>query len=80
MSYQATEERCGSYLWLLYSSFSNHITSNKSLFSSLDSSIITNIELGDDFMIQSNEKGNIPIYLQRKIKRILFMSFSIYHI
>ena len=71
LSYQATEEHCSTDLWLLDSSCNNHMTDDKSLLSSLDSSIVTNIELGDDFMIQSNEKGNIPIYLQRKIKRNL---------
>ena len=57
LSYQATENHCNSDLWLLDSGCSNHMTGNKSLFSSLDSSVITNIKLGDDSLVPAKGKG-----------------------
>ena len=65
LSYQATEEHCSSDLWLLNSGFINHMTGNKSLFSSLDSSIVTNINIGDDFLVPTKGKGIVPIFTKQ---------------
>ena len=62
LSYQATEEHCCSDLWLLGSGCKNHMIGNKSLFSSLDSSIVTNIKLGDDFLVPAKGKGTIHVF------------------
>ena len=61
LTYQATEGHCSSNLWLLHSGCSNHMTGNKSLFSSLDSSVVTNIKLGHDSLVPAKGKGIIPI-------------------
>ena len=68
LSYQAIEEHCSSDLWLLDSDCNNHMTGNKSLLSSLDSFVVTNIKLGDDFMVL--EKGKcIFLVLTKKNER-----------
>ena len=64
-SYQATEEHCNSYLRILDSDCSNHMRSNKSLFSSLDSSGVTNIKLGNDFLDPAKGKGIVPIFTKQ---------------
>ena len=70
LSYQATEEHCSSDLWLLDSSCSNHLTGNKSLFSSLDSSVVTNIKLGDDSLIPTKVKGIVPVLSNQNEKNV----------
>ena len=65
LSYQATEEQYRSDLWLLDSSCSNHMTGNKSLFSSLDSSVIKNIKLGDDFLVPAKGKGIVYVLTKK---------------
>ena len=77
LSYQATEEHCSSDLWMLDSSYSNHMIGNKSLFSSLDSSVVTNIKQGDEFMVPAKGKGTIPILI-KKMKRNSFMRCFMY--
>ena len=59
LSYQATEEHCSSYLLLLDSGCSNQMKGNKSLFYSLDSSVVTNIKLGDDILVPAKGKGTV---------------------
>jgi hypothetical protein len=50
LSCQVTEEASNSHdLWLLDSGCNNHMTCNKYLFSSLDSSVTSQIKLGDDY-------------------------------
>ena len=62
LSYQATENHYSSDLWLLDSGCSNHMIGNKSLFSILDSFAVTNIKLGDDFLVPAKGKGTIHVF------------------
>ena len=77
LSYQETEEHCNLDLWLLDSGYNNHMTGNKSLFSSLDSSVVTNIKLGDKFLVPTQGKV-LFLYLQSIMRRNLFMGFYMY--
>ena len=52
---------------------------NKSLFSSLDSSIVTNIKLGDDFLVQAKGKGIIPILTKQNEKMAIHEVFYVPH-
>ena len=79
-SYQATKEHCNSYLWLLDSSCSNHMTGNKSLFSSLDSFVVTNIKIGDDFLVPAKGKGTIPVLTKENEKKFIHEVFYVPHL
>ena len=68
LSYQAIEEHYRSDLWLLDSSCSNHMIGNKSLFSSLDSSVVTNINIGDDSLVPTKGKGIIHVLTKKNEK------------
>ena len=80
LSYQATEEHCSLDLWLLDSSCSNHMTGNKSLFSSLDSSSVTNIKLGNDFLIPTKGKVTIPLLTKQNEKKFIREVFYLPHL
>ena len=56
------------------------MTGNKSLFSSLDSFIVMNIKLGDDFMVPSKEKGNIPILTKKNEKKFIHEMLYVPHL
>ena len=58
-SCQAIEECESTNLWLLDNAYSNHMTSDKSLFSSLDISIKTKVKSGDDYLVYVQGKGTI---------------------
>ena len=66
--------------WLLDSGCSNHMTCNKSLFSSLDSSIVTNIKLGDDFLVLAKGKGSVPIFTKQNEKKFIHEVFYVPHL
>ena len=80
MYYQATEEHCSSYLWLLDSSCNNHMTSNKSPFSSLYSYVVTNIKLGDDFLVPAKGKGFIHVLTKQNEKKFIHEVFYVPHL
>ena len=77
LSYQATEEYCNTYLWTLDNGCSNHMTGNKSLFSSLDSSIVMNIKLRNDFLVPSKGKGIIPVLTKQNEKKFIHHVFYV---
>ena len=77
MSSQATEEHYSSYVWLLDSGCNNHMTGNKSLFSSMDSSVVTNMNLGDDSLVLAKGKGIVPV-LSNQNEKCPFMRCFMY--
>ena len=79
LSYQAIEDHCSLDLWLLDSGCSNHMTGNKSLFSSLDSSVVTNIKLGDDFLVLAKGKGIVSVQ-SKKNENNFIHDFYMYYI
>ena len=46
------------------------MTGNKSLFSSLDSSIVTNFNIGDDFLVPTKGKGIFPVLTKQNEKKL----------
>lgn len=58
-SCQSIEECERMDLWLLDSACSNHMTSNKSLFSRLDVSVKTKVKLGDGYLVDDQGKGSV---------------------
>ena len=53
------------------------MTGNKSLFSSLDSSVVMDIKLGDDFMVPAKGKGIIPVLTKKN--EFFFIHEVFYH-
>ena len=80
LSYQATKDHCNSDLWLLDSGCSNHMTGNKSLFSSLDSYVVTNIKLGDDSLVPAKGKGIIHVLSNQNEKMSIDEMFYVPHL
>ena len=80
LSHQATEEHCNSYLWLLDNGCNNHMTCNKSLFSSLASSVVMNIKLGDYFIVPANGKGNVLVLTKKNEKKCIHDVFYVPHL
>ena len=80
LSYQAIEEHYRSDLWLLDSSCSNHMTGNKSLFSSMDSSVVTNINIGDDSLVPTKGKGIIHVLTKKTEKMSIHEVFYVPHL
>ena len=68
LSYQSSEEHCSLDLWLLDSSCNNHMIGNKLLFSSLDSSVVTNIKLRNDFLVPTKGKGIVLVLIKKNKK------------
>ena len=56
------------------------MTGNKSLFSSLGSSVVTNINLGDDFLVPAKGKGTIPILTKKNEKKFIHEVFYVPHL
>ena len=50
------------YIWFLDSACRNHMTRNKELFSSLDTSIQSEVKLGNYYKVKVNGKGVIVVY------------------
>jgi hypothetical protein len=61
-------------LWLLDSGCNNHMTGNKDLLSCIDSSISSDITLGDDSLVQVQGKGTVPILTKQDVKKDIKMS------
>ena len=80
LSYQPIEEHYNLDLWLLDSGCTNHIISNSSVFSSLDSFVITNIKLGDDFLIQAKGKCTIPVLTMKNENKFIHEVFYVPHL
>ena len=49
-------------IWFLDSACSNHMTGSKELFSSLDTSIQSEVNLGNDCKVKVNGKSVIVVY------------------
>jgi hypothetical protein len=60
LSCHKTEEQ-HKELWLLDSGCIDHTTSNIDLLSCIDSSISSDITLGDDSLVKFQGKGTVPI-------------------
>ena len=56
------------------------MTGNKSLFSSLDSSVVTNIQLGDDSLVLAKGKGIIPVLTKQNEKKFIHEVFYVPHL
>ena len=56
------------------------MTGNKSFFSSLDSSVVMNIKLGDDFLVPSKGKGTIPVLTKKNEKKFIHEVFYVPHL
>ena len=80
LSYQATKEHYSLDLWQLDSNCSNHMTGNKSLFSSLDSSIVINIKLGDEFLVRAKGKGTIHVLTKKNENKFIHEVFYVPHL
>ena len=53
---------------------------NKSLFSSLDSFVVMNIKLGDDFLVPTKGKGIVPILTKQNEKKFIHDVFYVPHL
>ena len=58
-------------IWFLDSVCSNHMTINKELFSSLDTSIQSEVKLGNDCKVKANGKGVIVVYAKDGKRRTI---------
>jgi hypothetical protein len=56
-------------IWFLDSGCSNHMTSNKDLFSSIDTSIKSEVKLGNDCKVTVNGKGVVLVYTKKNQRR-----------
>ena len=56
------------------------MTGNKSLFSSLDSSIVTNIKLGYEFLVLAKGKGIVPVFKNQNEKKFIHEVFYVPHL
>ena len=56
------------------------MTSNKSLFSSLDSSVVMNIKLGDEFLVPAKGKGVVHIFTKKNEKKFIHEVFYVPHL
>ena len=64
-------------LWLLNNGCNNHMTSNKDLLSCIDSSISSNITLGNDSLVKVQGKGTVPILTKQNEKKGIN---NVYHV
>jgi transposase InsO family protein len=64
-------------LWLLDSGCSNHMTGNRELLSSIDSSISSNITLGNDYLVKVQGRGTVPILTKQNVKKDIS---NVYHV
>ena len=55
------------------------MTGNNSLFSSLDSSVVMNIKIGDDFLVPAKGKGTIPVLTKQNEKMSIHDVFYVPH-
>ena len=80
LSYQAIEEYYSTYLWTLDNGCNNHMTGNKSLLSSLDSSFVTNIKIGFDFLVPAKGKGTIHVLTNKNENKFIHEVFYVLHL
>jgi hypothetical protein len=64
-------------LWLLDSGCNNHMTGNKDLLSCIDSSISSDITLGNDSLVKVQGKGTVPILTKQNEKKDIN---NVYHV
>jgi hypothetical protein len=64
-------------LWLLDSGCSNHMTGNKDLLSCIDSSLSSDITLGNDSLVKFQGKGIVPILTKQNVKKDIN---NVYHV
>ena len=58
-------------IWFLDSACSNNMTRNKKLFSSLDTSIQSEVKLGNECKVKVNGKGVIVVYSKNGERRTI---------
>ena len=56
------------------------MTRNKSLFSSLDSFVVTNIKLGDVFLVPTKGKGIVPAFTKQNENKFIHKAFYVPHL
>ena len=56
------------------------MTGNKSLFSSLNSSVVMDIKLGDEFLVPAKGKGTIPVLTKQNEKNFIHEVFYVPHL
>ena len=76
LSCQKTEQQPKD-LWLLDSGCSNHMIGNKELLSCLDSSMSSDIILGNDHLVKVQGKGTVPILTKQNVKKNIC---NVYHV
>jgi len=59
-------------VWFLDSGCSNHMTGNKDLFSSIDTSIQYEVKLGNDCKVTVSGKGVVPVYTKNNEKMNMY--------
>jgi hypothetical protein len=64
-------------LWLLDSGCNNHMTCNKDLLSCIDSSISSDITLGNDYLVKVQGKGIVPVLTKQNVKKDIY---TVYHV
>jgi hypothetical protein len=64
-------------LWWLDSGCSNHMTGNKDLLSCIDSSLSSNITLGNDSLVKVQGKGIVPILTKQNVNKDIN---NVYHV
>ena len=80
LSYQDTKKHYSLDIWLLDKGCNIHNTSNNSLLSSLDSSIVMNVKIGDDFLVPIKGKCTIPILTKTNEKKFIHEVFYVPHL
>jgi hypothetical protein len=64
-------------LWLLDSGCNNHMMGKKYLLSCIDSSISSDITLGNDSLVKVQGKGTVPILTKHNVKKDIN---NVYHV
>jgi len=59
-------------VWFLDSGCSNHMTRNKDLFSSIDTSIQSEVKLGNDCKVTVSGKGIVLVYTRKNEERNIY--------
>jgi hypothetical protein len=68
-SCHATTEPTDSDVWMLDSGCSNHMTGNKDLFSSFDSTVKNKVKLGDDHLVNVQGMGTVSVLSKNNEKK-----------
>jgi hypothetical protein len=71
LTYVVTQESAND-VWFLDSGYTNHMTGNKDLFFSIDTSIQSKVKLGNDCKVTVNGKGVVPVYPKDNHKRNIY--------